>query len=220
MLSIATVSRTFATASAGMSSTEPAAPVHNAPRAGREQGSRHELVDALNRTLGMSGDATRAQTQSVFRFAHALMQDLRAMDGSAAPAGDGTAPVATPARHEWNDLPQRLNALAAAASRPAAPAAAADDAGSRIDPSAPAPALPEAPKPMTPATAAVYIMKVPSSQLLQAFVAVQRALGQQDQASDADARSSLAALARQLAGALSPDAKAGLPAGTVVNLTA
>jgi hypothetical protein len=44
---------------------------------------------------------------------------------------------------------------------------------------APRPELPEAPKPLTPANAAVHIMKVPSSRVLEAFVSLQRALGQQ-----------------------------------------
>jgi hypothetical protein len=42
--------------------------------------------------------------------------------------------------------------------------------------------LPDAPKPVTPATAAVHIMKVPSSRVIEAFVSLQRALGQQSQA--------------------------------------
>lgn len=41
--------------------------------------------------------------------------------------------------------------------------------------------LPDAPNPVTPANAAVHIMKVPSSRVIEAFVSLQRALGQQGQ---------------------------------------
>jgi hypothetical protein len=39
--------------------------------------------------------------------------------------------------------------------------------------------LPDAPTPVTPANAAVHIMKVPSSRLVEAFVSLQRAIGLQ-----------------------------------------
>jgi hypothetical protein len=39
--------------------------------------------------------------------------------------------------------------------------------------------LPDAPKPVTPANAAVHIMKIPTSRVVEAFVSLQRALGQQ-----------------------------------------
>jgi hypothetical protein len=49
---------------------------------------------------------------------------------------------------------------------------------------APPPVLPDAPKPVTPANAAVHIMKVPTSRLVEAFASLQRALGQQSGGED------------------------------------
>jgi hypothetical protein len=43
----------------------------------------------------------------------------------------------------------------------------------------PAAELPDAPKPVTPANAAVHIMKVPSSRVIEVFASLQRAMGQQ-----------------------------------------
>ncbi len=40
-------------------------------------------------------------------------------------------------------------------------------------------ALPDMPKPVTPATAAVHLMKVPSSRVLEVLASLQRAMGQQ-----------------------------------------
>ena len=42
-----------------------------------------------------------------------------------------------------------------------------------------APELPDAPKPVTPANAAVHIMKVPNSRVVEAFISLQCAIGQQ-----------------------------------------
>jgi hypothetical protein len=47
-------------------------------------------------------------------------------------------------------------------------------------PQAPMAELPEAPKPLTPATAAVHIMKVPTSRIVEAFAMLERARGQQN----------------------------------------
>ncbi len=66
-------------------------------------------------------------------------------------------------------------------------AAAASSTPTRSDAPAPPPApvsteapkLPEAPKPLTPATAAVHIMKVPTSRIIEAFAMMERARGQQ-----------------------------------------
>lgn len=57
--------------------------------------------------------------------------------------------------------------------------------------------LPDAPTPVTPANAAVHIMQVPSSRVLEAFVLLQRAIGQQShsEAAPAKASSQFAALA-------------------------
>jgi hypothetical protein len=108
----------------------------------------------------------------------------------------------------------------AAASPASEPSAPVDVTGAAVDLAAPAPELPKMPDPVTPTTAAVYIMKVPSSQLMQAFAAVQFALGQEDRASgDADMHGGQAGLAGQLA-QLAPDAKAGPSAGTRIDLTA
>jgi hypothetical protein len=49
-------------------------------------------------------------------------------------------------------------------------------------PRAPVAELPDAPKPLTPATAAVHIMKVPTSRIVEAFAMMERARGQQQQA--------------------------------------
>ncbi len=53
-------------------------------------------------------------------------------------------------------------------------------AGERRPPPAAA-ALPDMPKPVTPANAAVHLMQVPSSRVLEVLASLQRALGQQVQ---------------------------------------
>jgi hypothetical protein len=53
--------------------------------------------------------------------------------------------------------------------------------------SLPAVQLPDAPKPVTPANAAVHLMRVPSSRVLEAFVLLQRAVGQQNRSEAAQA---------------------------------
>ena len=75
-------------------------------------------------------------------------------------------------RREWSNQPQRTDALATAALSQ--------------------PEVPPQPSPLTTTTAAVHLMQVPSSHLLEAFAALRQAIGDQ-----ADA-----------------------PAGSVVNLTA
>jgi HPt (histidine-containing phosphotransfer) domain-containing protein len=90
---------------------------------------------------------------------------------------------------EWGDISQRLSTLATAAAKQAV----AD--------------VPDQPNPVTTATMAVHIMKVPSSHLLAAFVAMQRALMQQGEQQEErvpapDTRSALADLAHQLSSAL------------------
>lgn len=178
------------------------------PRAGRELPPRHELLDAMNQVLhraaaGQVGDDEG--TQSVLRFAHALLHDLRTLAGE---AGDDTAAADGARPTGWGDLPQRLSTLATAAARPAADTLLA------------VAEMPDEPNPVTTATAAVHIMKVPSSRLLEAFVAMQRALGQQAESapSDAEARHALAELARRLAGSV--DAGTRTDSGAVVDLKA
>jgi hypothetical protein len=68
-------------------------------------------------------------------------------------------------------------------------AAGASSTQTRSDAPAPPPRaplraaeLPEAPKPLTPATAAVHIMKVPTSRIVEAFALMERARGQQSAA--------------------------------------
>jgi hypothetical protein len=145
-------------------------------------------------------------SQSVLRFAHALMQDLRTLAGE--PGAEAAAGSEVAAAQAWADLPQRLTALAAAASRPPEPsvAAVAD--------------MPEQPNPVTTATAAVHIMQVPTSRLLEAFVAMHRALGQQSAVQAGQERAALADLARRLAGSVPPASRAAQPAGAVLDVKA
>lgn len=208
-MSIAAISQSFVAAVRGAPPVE----AHDRGRgAGRHagadapQGRRHELVDAMTQALGVAIEPTKAQAQAVFRFANVLMHDLRELDGSDERRGHG--------RRAWSDLPQRLVALAAAASRE--PVTTAADAGPPA--TGETPAVPDLPQPATPISLAVHMAQVPSSHLLEAFVAMQRALGREQD--DLGARSGLGALATQLASALQPDAQSELPAGSVVNLTA
>jgi hypothetical protein len=209
-MSIAAISQSFIAAVRGASPVEaPDRGAHRHAAAREPQGRRHELVDAMSQVLDVGSDATKAQTQAVFRFANALMHDLRDLDG-----GDERRALG---RREWRDLPQRLAALAAAASRE--PADDATDAALSAVAEAPEPpAVPDLPQPATPISLAVHMAQVPTSHLLEAFVAMQRALGREQD--DSSARSALAALATQIASALQPDAPSELPAGSVVNLTA
>lgn len=214
-MSIAAISQSFVAAVRGASPVEAPDRVRSAHRhaAAREpQGRRHELVGAMTQALGVGSDATKAQTQAVFRFANTLMHDLRELDGSAERGALG--------RREWRDLPQRLVALAAAAARePVAETATAAAVESRPPAEvAESPAVPDLPQPATPISIAVHMAQVPTSHLLEAFVAMQRALGREQD--DRSARSGLAALAAQIASALQPDAPSELPAGTVLHVTA
>jgi hypothetical protein len=213
-MSIAAISRQFSSAVRESAATTP--PVESAAptRApAREQGRRHELVSAMSQAMGMEGEQTKAAEQAVFRFAHSLMHDLRTM------VGEATEGPRAWGRRDWGDLSQRLSALAAAAS-PAAPAApAAPAVPAAVDPVAlPVLAAPDVPNPVTTATAAVHIMKVPSSHLLEAFVSLQRALGQQTDT--ANPRDALADLAKRLSTALTPTATNEIPAGSLFDIKA
>jgi hypothetical protein len=181
--------------------------VRGVPPVSRGQGPRHELVVALNQALGLQGAAAQdpATERAVADFAHALVQDLNVLAASQA---DGSP---RPAAQEWNGLPQRLTTLATAASQHAGGGAAVQAA---------APESP--PNPLTTATAAVHIMKVPSSHVLEAFVALQRALGRQSDAAaaPADARGALAGLARRMADSLGNGGAGRAPAGAVLDLSA
>jgi hypothetical protein len=209
-MSIAAISSHFASAVRQSAASTPAAVESVAPARApaREPGRRHELVAAMNQALGMDGGQDKATEQAVFRFAHTLMHDLRTM------AGEETEGPRAWGRRDWGDLSQRLTALATAASSPAAPAEEAP----AIAAPAPSTELPDAPNPLTTATAAVHIMKVPTSHLLEAFVSLQRALGQQSDASDP--RTALADLAQRLAAALAPSATNEVPAGSLFDIKA
>lgn len=219
-------------------------PVAGAPAISRQAdggGRRHELVDAMNQVFGLEGEQRKSQDQAVFRFAHALMQDLRSLDGGRAPGpGRGYAW----GRRDWSDLPQRIDALATAASAPAAPpapasaAAVAPPTAASALTEAPAPStriplapaldaaqvvaeLPPQPNPVTTTSAAVHLMQVPTSRLLEAFAALRRVLGDQAQpATPSGSRADLATLLSRLSEELDAGAAAELPAGSVLNLTA
>jgi hypothetical protein len=209
MTTIAAISSSYASAvlrSAAASSTDAAEPVRAVARVATETPRRHELFDAMNRVLQAASDGQVADdegSQSVLRFAHALMHDLRTLAGE-----EGAAPADGARAQAWGDLPQRLSPLATAASRPASPAAAAE-----VE-------IPDEPNPVTTATAAVHIMKVPSSRLLEAFVAMSRALGQQGELQAGREREALAEVARKLAGSVKASPATGRAAGSVLDVKA
>ena len=181
----------------------------SAARAATEGARRHDLVDAMSEVLGNEAETGHAGGQAVVRFAHALMQDLRSMaGGTQADARIAPHEVARVwGRREWSDLPQRIDALATAA---AAPAAA----------TLPQREVPPQHKPLTTTTAAVHLMQVPSSRLLEAFAALRQAIGDQAAEPAPASRGELANFLERLANELKPDAPAALPTGSVLNLTA
>lgn len=236
-MSIAAISSSFVAAvretaapPAAVAATRPAEPRQS------EGGRRHQLVDAMQQVLGT--DHEPDQGQAVFRFAHALMHDLRSLDGDAPAQGPGRGHAW--GRRSWSDLSQRIDTLAAAAAKPVGTAAppptptptptpevaaiAADAAGLRAVVTAPE--LPLQPNPITTTSAAVHLMQVPTSRLLEAFAALHTALGQAaglDGAPPppaADERGELAAFLQRLSERLGQGAPASVPAGSVVNLTA
>ncbi|HVK33051.1 MAG TPA: hypothetical protein VM845_11165, partial [Burkholderiaceae bacterium] len=135
--------------SATAASADPAQPVRAVPRVATDTPRKHELFEAMTQVLKAASDGQVADdegTQSVLRFAHALMHDLRTLGGDGAgEAADGAGVSA------WGDLPERLSTLATAAAAPAAQTTVA------------VAEMPDEPNPVTTATAAVHIMKVPSS---------------------------------------------------------
>jgi len=228
-MSIAAISSSFVSAvrtSATSVTVDPVGRASAPQRSGREHGQRHELVDAVNQALGVDGEQSKDEAQAVFRFAHALMHDLRSIDAGAAPGpGRGHAW----GRRDWSDLPQRIDALATAAGTPAtepqAPAQAqVVSAGTAPPPAADAAAavdLPPLPNPATATSAAVHLMQVPSSRLLEAYTALREAIGNQSGATPTgNSRGDLAAFLDRLSNQLAPDAAAALPAGSVLNVTA
>jgi hypothetical protein len=104
-MSIAAISSSFVSAVRASTAGAPVQPVSGTPSVSRSLeggGRRHDLVDAMNHVLGLDGEQSKSQDQAVFRFAHALMQDLRSLDGAGAPGpGRGYAW----GRRDWSDLP-------------------------------------------------------------------------------------------------------------------
>lgn len=216
-MSIAAVSSSFVAATRNLSPATPVAAVKAVPAMGAERGEgrRHALVDSMHRALDLGEPQTPAEAQATFRFAHALMNDLRALEaaGDSRVAGPGLAC----GQREWSELPQRIGALASAASAPA-PAtaqAAASATQAAVD------ELPPQPNPLTATSAAVHLMQVPSSRLLEAYTALHQALGAQADAGaeEATTRSGLASFLRRLSNQLDAGAPAELP-GSVLHLTA
>lgn len=212
-MSIAAISQSFVsavragTAPAGIEAAEPVpAAARVAPR--EPQGRRQALVDAVYQAMDVeAGEEDRPQTQAVYRFAHALMHDLRAIGGDGTAEGTGRAL----GRGDWGDIGQRLSALAtAAASKPEATPAV--------------PEMPQEPRPVTTATAAVHLMQVPSARLLEAFVAMHRALERQDEERNPidlpDPRGALAEVLRTLAHAASTETPIATQAGALLDIRA
>lgn len=226
-MSIAAISSSFIAAvrgSAPVVPVEPVAPTRAQQRSEQAGGRRHELVDTMSQALGVEGEQSKSAEQAVFRFAQALMHDLRSVDaGGQADPGNGNGHAW--GRRDWSDLPQRVDALAtavrAAAGEPVAPAlpGATPPQDTPID--APLADLPPLPNPLTATSAAVHLMQVPSSRLLEAYTALRQALSEQSPAPAANAGGDdLAAFLARLSSQLSPDAPVALPSGSVVNVTA
>jgi len=123
-MSIAAITSSFVSAVRASVSAPPVEPVQAATavqRGDHEGGRRHDLVDAMYQVLGIDGEQSKEQEQAVFRFAHALMHDLRSVDAGAE-AGPGRGHGHAWGRRDWSDLPQRIDALATAAGAPVAAA--------------------------------------------------------------------------------------------------
>lgn len=249
-MSIASISSGFVTAVRERAAPDsptlagPVAEVQGAHKGGR----RHELVDAMQQVLGVDGvDGvdSKAEQQAVFRFAHALMHDLRKIDASV----DSPTPAAGRAwgRRSYNDLPQRLEALATASAAPAPaspatppaaelpalpvpPTTAPPTATSAASASVPAADLPLQPDPLTATSAALHLMQVPTSRLLEAYAALRQALSDGDAAPSAPSttptptpdasRAALAEFLTRLSTTLTADAPASLPTGSLLNVRA
>lgn len=252
-MSIAAITSSFVTAvreRAAPASSAPAEPVANvqeAPKSGR----RHQLVDAMQKALGGGSVDSKSDPQAVFRFAHALMHDLRKIETGAEGATSGAGRAW--GRRGYSDLPQRLEALATASAAPQAsptsppatalpakalsatpvPPTAPEAPFSTVDvaPGVPAADLPVQPNPLTATSAALHLMQVPTSRLLEAYAALRQALGDSEPAPAAAAappptaspdanRTALADFLTRLSTTLTSDAPATLPAGSLLNLRA
>ena len=214
-MSIAAITSSFVTAvreRAAPTSSAPAEPVANvqeAPKSGR----RHQLVDAMQQVLGGDSVDSKSDQQVVFRFAHALMHDLRKIETGAEGATSGAGRAW--GRGGYSDLPRRLEALATV----------------DVAPDVPAADLPVQPNPLTATSAALHLMQVPTSRLLEAYAALRQALGDSEPAPAAVAappptatpyanRTALADFLTRLSTSLASDAPATLPAGSLLNLRA
>lgn len=131
---------------------DPVQPLREAHRSPREGGHRHELVSAMNQGLGRVGEQDERDAQAVFRFAHALMRDLRSIEAGSG-RGNGWG------QRDWGDLPQRIDALATAVvgvrtGEPPAAKATEVTLSTAVD--ATPVAEPAMPKPITTTSAAVH----------------------------------------------------------------
>lgn len=160
---------------------------------------RHPLMDAMANASGLrerrssdkpieraaaAEDALKSDAggadEAVARFAHALMNDLRQLGGGDAAQG-------------WSDLGLQVSTLAAKAGAGAAQA----------------PEVPPQPDPLTPTSAAVHLMQVPSSQLLEAYAALRQALPSADAAAGGEGdegRAGLAGFLERMSQSLGPQA--------------
>ncbi len=225
-MSIAAISSNVVSAVRGGQNLPPVEPVQRVRAVQRQhhgEGRRHELVGAMNQALGKTDAPNKETAQAVFRFAHALMQELRSVD-----AGGEEGPGRGHAwgRREWSDLPQRIDALATAVGAQvgqAQPVASPADAAAAVAAAVELGAAvePPMPNPLTRTSAAVYMMQVPSSRLIAAYEALQQAMGSQPVATTgAGAREGLAALLERLSSQLAPDTASVVPAGSVLDVTA
>ena len=230
-MSIAAITSSFVTAvreravPASQTPAEPGAEMRGAVKGGR----RHELVDAMQQVLGSDSLDGKSGQQAVFRFAHALMNDLRKIDAGT----DRPTPGVGHAwgRRSYSDLSERLETLATASAKTATPATPLP-----IEPpTLPVVDMPLQPDPLTATSAALHLMQVPTSRLLEAYAALRQALGDSEPApstavsppatgtstSPTDAnRTALADFLTRLSATLSTDAPASLPAGSLVNVQA
>ncbi len=242
-MSIAAITSSFVTAVRERALTAPPTPAEplDEVRGAAKGGRRHELVDAMQQLLGSESVEGKSGEQAVFRFAHALMHDLRKIDAGA----DGPTPGVGRAwgRRSYSDLPQRLETLAAASAKTLAPAPS-------VSPETPAPPatplpieaptapvvdMPLQPDPLTATSAGLHLMQVPTSRLLEAYAALRQALGDDAPAPPVDIalpptgtstsptdanRTGLAEFLTRLSTTLSTDTSASLPAGSLVNVQA
>jgi hypothetical protein len=193
-----------------------AAPVRAAPRIASEHGRRHELVAAMNLALGVESSASQDKhaEQAVFRFAHALMHDLRTL------VGEEREGARAWGRSDWGDLSQRLSALATAAG-----GAAAERRARGARPTEPADGhhgrgAHHVGAELAPAGGLRRDAAGPRPRGRSAGRRADALDGAAQGPGDAAARAALAELARRLASGLTPSSGATLPAGAVVDESA